>query len=446
MPSVHASQCRIDMGCQYFHPVEGGADSFTVAMPRYTFGRGCLGEAGDRARALGMKRIALFTDPVLVDGPYLARVRNSLRARNLDVALFCDIRIEPDDDTVTRAAGFLAAGNFDGVVSVGGGSVMDTAKASMVHALYPANFTDYFGPPVGPAKPVPGPLLPHLACPTTSGTGSECTSVSVIRLNAWNTKFVMGSPHLLPDEALVDPAVCDSLPGGVVASTGFDLLCHAIECYTAKAYTKWQRINDVSARTMLQGANPWSDMAARRALEIVGRYLIRGVADSSDREARDALMFGASLAGMAFGNSGTHLPHAMSYGITHLMRDIMTEGYEIPAPFVPHGISVVVSAPAIFRYLASAAPARHLEAARYLGVGDVDVGADDAGEVVAGRIVELMRGTGVPNGISGVGFAVADTRRLAQSAIRQTRAINNAPRVADMDDIQRLYEAAVSYW
>lgn len=434
------------MGCQYFHPVEGGAYSFTVAMPRYTFGRGCLDEAGARARACGMKRVALLTDPVLADGPYLARVRDSLRAENLDVGLFSDIRIEPDDDTVTRAAGFLADGKFDGVVSVGGGSVMDTAKASMVYALYPADFTDYFGPPVGSARPVPGPLLPHLACPTTSGTGSECTSVAVIRLNEWNTKFVMGSPRLLPDEALVDPAVCDSLPGGVVASTGFDLLCHAIECYTAKAYTKWQRVDDVSARTMLQGANPWSDMSARRALEIVGRYLVRGVADAADREARDALMFGASLAGMAFGNSGTHLPHAMSYGITHLMQDITTEGYKVSSPFVPHGISVVVNAPAIFRYLASAEPARHLEAAGYLGAGDVDAGADEAGEVVAGRIVELMRATGVPNGISGVGFGTSDARRLAQSAVRQARAISNAPRVAGLDDIQGLYEAAVSYW
>ena len=104
---------------------------------------------------------------------------------------------------------------------------MDTAKAAMIYHRYPAEFTDYFGPPVGAGRPVPGPLLPHIACPTTSGTGSECTSVSVIRLTEHNCKFVVGSPYLVPVEAIVDPACTDTLPSNVIASTGFDLLCHA---------------------------------------------------------------------------------------------------------------------------------------------------------------------------------------------------------------------------
>ena len=434
------------MACQYYTHTEGGAGSFTVAMPRITFGRGCLGEAGVRAAALGMKQVALFTDPHLRDGEYVATVVESLKQQSLEVEIFSDIRIEPDDDTVQLAAGFLGAGNFDGVVSVGGGSVMDTAKASMVYALYPAAFTDYFGAPVGAGKPVPGPVLPHLACPTTSGTGSECTSVSVIRINSLNTKFVLGSNYLLPQEALVDPAVTDSLPANAVASTGFDLLCHAIECYTAKAYTHWQEIDNPLARTMLQGSNPWSAMAARRALEIAGAYLARGVADSSDSEARDALMWGASLAGMAFGNSGTHLPHAMSYGVTHLMDNITTDGYPVNSPFIPHGISVVVSAPSIFRYLGDATPQRHLEAAGYLGSEETDVAPEDAGEVVASRIIELMRATGMPNGLSELGFTADDTRRLAESSARQGRAINNAPRVANLDDIDSIYNSAIRYW
>ena len=434
------------MGCQYFEPVEGGANSFTVAMPKYTFGRGCLAEAGIRAASLNMKRIALFTDPYLKDGEYVATVRESIRRQGLLCDIFSDIRIEPDDDTITRAAKFLSQGKFDGVVSVGGGSVMDTAKAAMVYALYPASFNDYFGPPVGAGKPVPGALLPHLACPTTSGTGSECTSVSVIRITSLNTKFVMGSPWLLPREALVDPVVCDTLPANAVASTGFDLLCHALECYTARAYTRWDRVDDPRSRTMLQGANPWSDMSARSALRIAGRYLERGVADNSDHEARDALMWGASLAGMAFGNSGTHLAHAMSYGITHLMEDITTEGYSVPSPFIPHGISVIVSAPAIFRFLGAAAPERHLDAARWLGASHTDAGADEVGEALAQRLVELMRKTGMPNGLAGVGFRAEDVGRLTDSSIRQKRAILNAPRVADLSDMNSIYHDALSYW
>ena len=251
---------------------------------------------------------------------------------------------------------------------------------------------------------------------------------------------------MLPQEALVDPTVCDTLPSMVVASTGFDLLCHAIECYTAKAYTQWPAANNPVARTMLQGSNPWSDVAARRALEIAGEYLERGVADSKDTEARDALMFGASLAGMAFGNSGTHLPHAMSYGITHLMNDISTDGYQVDSPFIPHGISVAVNAPAIFRYLGGAAPKRHVEAAGFLGATHLDAVGDEAGEVVSTRIIELMKATGMPNGIHALGFNEESVKHLAKSSARQARAINNAPRIANQQDMESIYLEAMSYW
>ena len=318
------------MSCQYFQHCEHGADTFTVMMPKLTFGGGCLSEAGPRAGTWGMKRVALFVDPGLVNGVYAETVRTSLNKAGIDFDVFSDIRIEPDDKTVMTAAEFMGEGGFDGVVSLGGGSTIDTAKAAMAYSISKAEFLDFFAPPVGAGKPIPGPLLPHLACPTTSGTGSECTSVTVLRINELNCKFVIGSPYMLPTEALVDPVCTETLPANIVASTGFDLLCHAIECYTARAYTQWDKIDDPAKRPLLQGANPWSDMAATKALDIVGKYLIRGVSDTSDSEARDNLMWGATLAGMAFGNSGTHLPHAMSYGITHLMDNITTEGYSVP--------------------------------------------------------------------------------------------------------------------
>ncbi len=434
------------MGCQYFQHCEHGADTFTVMMPKLTFGRGCLAEAGTRASTWGMKRVALFSDPTLVSGPYVKTVSDSLLEAKIDFAVFSDIRIEPDDATIISATKFLNDGNFEGVISIGGGSTIDTAKAAMVYSLYPAEFTDYFGPPVGVGQAVPGPLLPHLACPTTSGTGSECTSVSVIRINELNCKFVFGSPYMLPSEALIDPTCAETLPANIVASTGFDLLCHAIECYTARAYTQWDKIEDPRKRPLLQGANPWSDMAASKALDIVGKYIIRGVADSTDSEARDNLMWGATLAGMAFGNSGTHLPHAMSYGITHLMSDITTDGYHVESPFVPHGFSVVVNAPSIFRYLAEGAPERHLEAANFLGADMKDAIPDDAGEVVANRIVELMKSTSAPNGLSGVGFSQNDVKAMAASSIRQSRAIANAPKVANQADMESIYANAISYW
>jgi len=434
------------MACQYFAPCEHGAESFTIDIPKVTFGRGVLNEVGERAKALTMKRIALFTDPYLENGPYVASVKKSLKDAGLNFEIYSDIRIEPDDASVNEAAKFLRNGSFDGVISVGGGSVIDVAKAAMVCAKNPHPVRDFFAPPIGEGRPILGPLYPHIACPTTAGTGSECTSISVIRIQELDTKFVFASPYMLPDVALIDPSCCDTLASNVVASTGFDLLSHALECYTAKAYTQWGAIKNPNARPLTQGANPWSDLAATKALEIAGKYLVRGVNDTSDKEARDQLMWGASLAGMAFGNSGTHLPHDLSYGVTHLMYNITTDGYAVKTPFVPHGISVIVTSPATFRYTAEVAPERHFEAAQFLNADSKGALADDSGEILANRIIELMRQTNIPNGLTGVGFIEKDISNLSNSSIRQARAIGNAPRETNLVDIENIYKDALKYW
>lgn len=438
------------MGCQHHDPyqdtVANGAASFTVAMPRVTFGRGVLDELGSRTAWRGYQRVAVFTDPYLRNGPLVAQALSSLTSAGIDVAVFSDIRVEPDDQCVMQAAGFLEEGHFDAMVSVGGGSVIDTAKAAAIVAAHGGNIVDYFAAPVGGGRGVPGAVLPHIACPTTAGTGSECTSITVIRINALDCKFVVASPWLLPVDALLDPSCLDSLPGHAVASTGFDLCCHALECWTARPYTQHSAVTDPRARQYIQGCNPFSDLVAREAMEIVARYFVRGVNDSGDQEARDKLMWGASLAGIAFGNSGTHLPHAMSYGVTHLMPDVSTEGYPVAAPFIPHGISVIVNAPSIFRFTAAGAPERHLEAAAFLGADSAGATPDDAGEVLSSRLITLMRETHMPNGLEALGFKASQVEALTQSSIRQARAIANAPREANAVDIENLYKDALSYW
>lgn len=434
------------MACQYFAPCEHGAESFTIDIPKVTFGRGVLNEVGQRAIALSMQHIALFTDAQLEQGPYIDTVKQSLLNAGLSFEIFSDIRIEPDDVCVNDAAKFLKSSKFDGVISVGGGSVIDTAKAAMVCAKHAQPARDFFAPPIGEGLPISGPLYPHIACPTTAGTGSECTSISVLRIRELNTKFVFASPLMLPEVALIDPTCCDSLAPKVVASTGFDLLSHALECYTAKAYTQWGAVENPNARPLTQGANPWSDLAAAKALEIAGEYLVRGINDTSDRDARDQLMWGASLAGMAFGNSGTHLPHALSYGVTHLMSEITTDGYAVKTPFVPHGISVIVTSPATFRYTAEAAPERHLEAAKFLKTDCKGADAIDSGEILAKRIIGLMREADMPNGLTGVGFSENDIQNLSNSSVRQARAIGNSPRETNLVDIENVYKDALKYW
>ncbi len=433
--------------CQYFEPTDGGAESFTVEMPRITFGRGSLKEAGERAAGLGMRRAALFTDPYLAESEHVANVSASLKAAGVDVGVFPEVLIEPGDASVMEAKRFLDQGNFDGVVSVGGGSVMDTAKAAMVYHRYPASFGAYFAPPVGEGQPIPGSVLPHLACPTTSGTGSETTGLSVIRFESLNVKYVLASRYLLPDEAIVDPACTDSLPPMVIASSGFDLMSHAIECYTARAYTRWGKVDKPNARPMIQGANPWSDLHAREALRIVGHYLERGVADATDTEARDRLMWGATLAGMAFGNCGTHLPHAFSYAVTNLVKAWRAKDYPPgEGPFIPHGVAVVLNSPSVFRFTAQAAPERHLEAANCLGADVRDAAPENAGEVVARRIIELMKNIGIPNGLGGVGLSAEDAGTLAETASGQRRALGNSPRDLNKNDIAGIFSRAVNYW
>ena len=434
------------MACQYFAPCDHGATSFTIAIPKVTFGRGTLSEVGMRAQSLGMTDVALFTDAGLLDGSYMATVIQSLTTLGIAFQIFSDIRVEPDDFCVEQGADFINSGKFDGMISVGGGSVIDTAKAAVVCAKHNSPLMPFFAKPIGESKPVTEKLLPHIACPTTSGTGSECTSIAVVRLRELDTKFVLASPLLLPDQAVIDPKCCDTLPTNVIASTGFDLLSHALECYTAKAYTQWAPVENPNARPLLQGANPWSDLAATKALQIAGTYLDRAVNDTSDQEARDQLMWAASLAGMAFGNSGTHMPHALSYGVTHLMRDITTKDYDVKTPFVPHGISVIVSAPACFRYTAEAAPERHLEAAGFLQADQKGAGLEDAGEVLSKRMIELMQQTHMPNGLSGVGFGSADIKAMAASSVRQARAIANVPRESNLVDLENIYADAISYW
>jgi alcohol dehydrogenase class IV len=197
---------------------------------------------------------------------------------------------------------------------------------------------------------------------------------------------------------------------------------------------------------MSQGANPWSDLGCREALRILGEFLVRAVEDAGDQEARGQVMWAATLAGIAFGNAGVHAPHGMSYSVAGLVRDFRPEGYPQDDPIVPHGMSVMVNAPSVFRFTASASPRRHLDAARWLGAETRGAGEDDAAEVLSGQLIALMRVTGMPNGITGVGYATADIPALVEGAHPQRRLLDNAPREIGKDELNALYRDALSYW
>jgi hydroxyacid-oxoacid transhydrogenase len=432
--------------CHYYAIAEGHESAFSVDIASISFGPGVLKETGEHARALNMKRVALFTDPRVKNLECVVDVLAALRNAGCDVAIYDDVQVEPTDASFESAALFAAEGRFDGYVSVGGGSVMDTAKAANLYATHPAPFLDYVNAPIGAGKAVPGALKPHIACPTTCGTGSECTGIAIFDLVEREVKTGIASKRLKPSLALVDPTTTYTLPKNVVAASGFDVLSHALESYTARPYTLRAKPNAPGARPMSQGANPWSDVGCEAALRKIGAYLERGVNDASDREARDQLMFAATLAGIAFGNSGVHVPHGMAYSVAGLVPEFHPEGYPGKAPIVPHGMSVIVNAPSVFRFTAEACPERHLHGAACLGA-DVRGAADkDAGEILAQQLIRMMRATGIPNGIGGVGYGERDVGALAEGAYAQQRLMTNAPREITRDHLGRLFRGALAYW
>ena len=432
--------------CHYYEFTEFGDDIFSVDAAAVKYGPGSLREVGDDAGALGITRAAVFTDSVVGSLEPVQTLLGSLRASGIDFEVYDEVRVEPTDDSFKRASLFASEGRFDGYISIGGGSVIDTCKAANLYATWPADFMAYVNAPIGSALPVPGPIKPHIACPTTSGTGSECTGIAVFDLLEMNAKTGIAAREIRPTRAVVDPISTYSLPANVVAASGFDVLSHALESYTAIPYTQRQRPDRALTRPMSQGANPYSDIGCLEALRLAGLFLQRAVADASDHEARDRMMFAATLAGIAFGNAGVHVPHGMSYSVAGMVRDFRPAGYPDDEPICPHGMSVIVNAPAAFRFTASACPERHLEAARLLGADVRDVADKDAGELLAGRLMALMKATGMPNGIGGVGYGDADIPDLVTGAYIQQRLLKNSPRQVDEQSLANIYRSALNYW
>jgi len=432
--------------CHYYALTEQGENIFSVEVSAIKFGPGALAEVGEDARLLGLGRVALFTDCRVRSLPAFATLYQALCQSGVDVAVYDEVQVEPTDVSFAKASRFAREGHFDGFVSLGGGSVIDTCKAANLYSTYPAEFLAYVNRPLGEGLGVPGPLKPHIACPTTSGTGSECTGVAVFDFLEQRVKTGIASPRLRPTRAVIDPTVTASLPANVVAASGFDVLCHALESYTARPFSMRSRSTSPALRPMGQGANPYSDMGSREALRQSGQFLLRAVVDASDTEARHGMMYAATLAGIAFGNCGVHVPHGMSYSVAGLVQDFQPAGYPDNEPICPHGMSVIVNAPSAFRFTGQACPERHLQAAALLGADTRGATLDDAGEVVAQVLEKMMEATAMPNGVGGVGYQEADIPALAAGAFAQQRLLQNSPRPVDQQILASLYRNALAYW
>jgi hydroxyacid-oxoacid transhydrogenase len=420
--------------------------AFEMATTAVRFGFGVTREVGAELADLGKRHVLVFTDPGLRSLPPATAVFESLQDHQIRFSVFDRVRVEPSDKSFRDAATAAQSEEFDAFVAVGGGSTIDTAKAANLYSCYPADFLDYVNPPIGRGTPIPGPLKPLIAIPTTAGTGSETTGVAIFDFEPMKAKTGIASRLLRPTLGLVDPDNTRTLPSQVAAASGLDVLSHAVESYTAMPFQQRTRPERPRLRPAYQGSNPISDLWSLEALRLVGTYLRRAVDDPSDDEARANMMLAASYAGIGFGNAGVHLPHGMSYPVAGMVRSYRPRGYAADHPLVPHGISVIVNAPAAFRFTSLACPERHLRTAEVLGAKIAGAKLDDAGKILADQLVRLMQDLKVPNGLRELGYDSTDIPALVAGTLPQHRVTKLSPRPAGPDELALLFEESMTIW
>lgn len=420
--------------------------AFQLSTSNLRFGSGTTREVGMDLEDMGLKRTLLVIDPRLNDLPTGNVVRESLRAAHRQFEVFDAVETEPTDCSFHEAIAAATQGKFDSFVAVGGGSAIDTAKAANLYSTYPADFLDYVNAPIGRGKPVPGPLKPLIAIPTTAGTGSETTGVAIFDFVERKAKTGIAHRYLRPTLGIVDPDNTRTQPPAVAASTGLDVLSHALESYTAMPFDRRPRPERPLLRPAYQGANPLSDIWAVKALEMVAQFLPRAVADTSDDEARGQMLLAAAMAGIGFGNAGVHLPHGMSYPVAGMVKDFRPPGYNVDHSLIPHGMSVILHTPAVVRFTAVASPERHLQAAAALGAEVTEAGPEAAGEILAERVIHFMRLLTMPNGLAAVGFTAAEIPALVQGTLPQHRVTKLSPRPAGEAELAELFRQSLRIW
>jgi hydroxyacid-oxoacid transhydrogenase len=415
---------------------------YTWQAPPVVFGPGALDETGAHVAALGVRRAVVVTDAGVVRSGLSSRVEESLRAAGIEVTCFDRVHVEPTDASMREAGAWAREAAPDAFVAVGGGSVIDTAKAMNLLSTNDGDLEDYLNKPIGRGLAPARPLKPLIALPTTAGTGAEATANSVVNVLGLHVKTAISHRMLMPRLAIIDPLTTLTLPPEVTAASGMDVLCHALESWTAIPYNARPHADAPAARGSYNGSNPISDVWCAKALSLLGRWFRRVMDEPANVEARTGMMQAATYAGIGFGNAGVHIPHACGYPIAGMVRTYRPAGYPGTEAMVPHGQSVVATAPATFRFTYSAAPAQHEEAARLLGGPDVG----DGPEALPRTILALSRDVGIPNGLAAFGYDEGDLDGLVDGALKQQRLIAIAPRPVRPEDLAAIFRGSMQNW
>lgn len=373
--------------------------------PSLRMGAGLAGELGQITRPICGDRVLLVTDPGMMATGLVQQATDCLRAAGVEVTLFDQVQADPPEEIVLQAA--QQALGKTGVIGFGGGSSLDVAKLAALLAASNQPLAEAYG--IGNAQ---GPRLPLVLVPTTAGTGSEVTPISIVTTGA-SEKMGVVSPLLLPDMALLDPELTLGLPAHVTAATGIDAMVHAIEAYAS-----------VNANN-----NPISRALAVEALGLMGRMLLRAVQKPDDLEARTGMLLGSMLAGQAFANSPVAAVHALAYPIGGHYK-------------VPHGLSNALVLPHVLRFNAQVAPQAYAALLPHVFPDLPAMSVAEAALQFAESMADLSRACGLEQGLRDMGIAREVLPILARDAMNQTRLLVNNPRPVDEAAALKIYEAA----
>ncbi|WP_448953590.1 hydroxyacid-oxoacid transhydrogenase [Labrys neptuniae] len=426
-------------------PTERGANEtiFTLEATQLKFGNGAVEELDWELKRLGLRKVLLVADPRLRELGITERVIGIIARGGVGISVFETIHVEPTIGSLGEAAAFAASQDVDGFVALGGGSTIDTAKVANLIRSHGGAIIDYVNAPVGGGRKPPSPLLPLIAIPTTSGSGSEATTVAVLDIPELKMKTGISHRYMRPTLAVVDPELARTTPGAVTASCGLDVVCHAVESFISRPFDARPRPASPDDRPPYQGSNPVADIWSLKAIDFGGRFLERAVRDGNDLEARGTMMLGATMAGIGFGTAGVHIPHACAYPLAGLKHDYRAPGYETDHNFVPHGYSVIVTSPAVFRFTYDAAPDKHIQAAELLNAGPI---ANPGPNSLPDALIKLMKAVGAPSGIAELGYGEEDIPALVQGALKQQRLLVGAPKAIDAAGIEAVMRQSLRNW
>jgi len=420
-----------------------GDSVFAISVPQLKFGMGATREVGFEAKRLGMSHVLLVSGRRIAETRMLEDVRSSLENEGIRVNLTTHVRIEPEDEALVDAYREIKSLEIDGFVALGGGSTIDTAKILNLLYSHPAELSEYMNRPVGKGLSPAGSLRPLVAIPTTAGTGSESTAVAVLGVSKLRIKTGVSNPLLRPSVAIIDPLNSVSLPPMVTASSGMDVLNHAIESLTARPYTARPAPKSPADRAIYAGATPVGDLFAGQVVRWVHQYLRRAVRDPQDVEARYYMSLGSSLAGLGFGHAGVHVPHAMAYPIAGMIRRWYPSDYELGYPISPHGISTALPAAYVFRYLTPFKQEAFRQAADCLGLATEGLDVKGLADALFEYYIRLLEDLRIPTTLGELDFSLQDVEALVEGTLAQQRLISLSPKTIEKPDLDTIFRSAL---